>query len=118
MISNKNIIASNKLYEKWKNLSEEKMREKFKWARGSKQAKEVRRLENVFYEKVNAVSTVAMEAKKKKESKIIKTIQNVEDCKAHGGPLTAKYIEKIDKLTDEQIMLEPKYLKKTIAPNI
>ena len=117
-ISNKNIITSNKLYKKWE-MIEDNMRRNFKWARGSPQAKEVRRLEKEFYSNVNAVSDEAMEAKRRtKENKTMKTIKNLEDCKDHGGPLTAKDIDRIDKLTNEQIMLEAKYLKKNVAPNI
>ena len=91
------------------------MRRNFKWARGSPQAKEVRRLEKEFYSNVNAVSDEAMEAKRRtKENKTMKTIKNLEDCKDHGGPLTDKDIDRIDKLTNEQIMLEAKYLKKPL----
>ena len=33
-------------------------------------------------------------------------------------PLTSKDIDRIDELTDEQVLLEAKYLKKTISPNL
>ena len=48
----------------------------------------------------------------------IKILESLEKCKAHGGPLTPGDISKLDELTDEQIILEAKYLKKTVASNI
>ena len=44
-ISNKIVVASNKLYEKkrWTQLTDEERRKKFRWARGSKEAKEVKK---------------------------------------------------------------------------
>ena len=78
-----------------------------------------KRLEKEFYEKVSAVSDEAMEAKrKKKEKKVTKTLDNLEECKKHNGPLTSKDIDRINELTDEQVLLEAKYLKKTISPNL
>ena len=45
-------------------------------------------------------------------------MQILEECKMHGGPLTVADIEKIDTLSDEQVVAEASYLKKTMAPNI
>ena len=68
-ISNMSVISHNKLYSKdrWKLLSETERRKRFKWARNSSQAKEIKRMEKEFYEKVEAVSDLAVEAKKKKK---------------------------------------------------
>ena len=100
-------------------MSEGERRECLKWARSSDQAKEVKRMETEFLKKINAVTEVAMEAKKEtKASKQKKTIKNLELCKAHRGPLTANDIQRLNDLTYEQIMLEVGYLKKNVAPNI
>ena len=120
-ISDMSVISHNKLYTKdrWKLLSETERRKKFRWARNSKQAKEIKRMEKEFYDKVQAVSDLAIEAKKKKkQDKHIKTMKILEKCKAHGGPLTLSDINVLDTLSDEEVILEAKYLKKTAAPNL
>ena len=120
-ISDKTVISNSKLHskERWCSLSGEEKRKKFKWASGSKEAKKVKEMEKRFYEKVRAVSELAIEARKKKKiSKQEKMMENLERCKAYGGPLTASDIGRLEELTDEQVMAEAGYLKKTISPNL
>ena len=99
-------------------LTEEERRKKFRWARGSKEAKEVKHMEQEFRKKVDAVSEMALEAKRKKKQNIHKKmLTNLTDFKKHGGPLTEFDIERIDDLNHDQVPLEAGYRKKTIAPN-
>ena len=120
-ISNKSVTSNNKLYtkERWKTLPENERREKFKWARSSDAAKKVKGMEKEFLVRVNAVSEAAIESRRqKKQKKLKKVIENLELCKIHGGPLTAKDIDRLDDLTAEEVLVEAKYLKKTVASNI
>ena len=77
-ISNKIVVASNKLYnkERWRQLSEEERRRKFRWARGSPEAKQVKKMEEEFRKRVDAVSELALEAKKIDKEK--KTCEDAE----------------------------------------
>ena len=76
-------------------------------------------MEQEFRKKVDAVSEMALEAKRKKKQNMNKKmLTNLTECKKHGGPLTAFDIERIDDLNYDQVLLEAGYLKKTIAPNI
>ena len=65
-ISNKAVIAKNQLYAKepLTSLPGGDRRKKFRWARGSKEAKEVKRMEEEFWKKIDAVSELATKAKK------------------------------------------------------
>ena len=83
------------------------------------EARAVRKMEQEFQRKVNAVAELALEAKKKKKlDKNKKILENLELCLKHDGPLAISTLHKLDSLSDEQVMAEAKYLKKTIAPNL
>ena len=71
-ISNKHIVKQNALYkkEKWKNLTDEEKREKWRWASGSTQAKMVKQLESEFKEKLKALKKVAYDEKVEKKKAI------------------------------------------------
>ena len=57
-------------------LPEEERRKKFKWARNSEESKTVRKMEEELCEKINALSELATEAKKKKKiNKYQKTME-------------------------------------------
>ena len=45
-------------------------------------------------------------------------MENLEACKAHGGPITEEDLPKLDSFTYEQLVIEVGYLKKTIAPQL
>ena len=76
-------------------------------------------MEAEFRKKVKAVQNVAFEEKAKLRDKLnMKLLQNLEACKAHGGPLMEKDADKLSSLTYEQLVNEVGYLKKTIAPQL
>ena len=76
-------------------------------------------MEEEFRKKIDAVSDLATEARKtKKQNSQKKMMAALELCKEHQGPLTSTDIHRLDELTDQQIMTEASYLKKTIAPNL
>ena len=120
-VSDKHVIARNHLYKKdrWTELSDIQKRKKWKWARGSPQAKKVKEMEKEFRQQIVAVQRLAVKAKEKKKAVIReKLYTNLEKCKKHGGPLTINDIKKLDTLNYAKTVLEASYLKKTTAPNI
>ena len=76
-------------------------------------------MEQDLCEKIDAVSELAIEAKKKEKlKKNQQQYQFLERCKLHGGPLTAIDLDRLNSLSDDQVMAEAGYLKKSIAPNL
>ena len=104
-VSDKNVIAKNKLYENevWVGKTEEERRDEFQWARKSAEAKAVRKLEKHFQRKVDAVAEL-----KKKIDKNKKIFENLELCKKHNRHLTRPTLHMLDSLSDDQIMAEAK----------
>jgi hypothetical protein len=69
--------------------------------------------------KVVAAKALALkENKKRKTPKNKQTTEALEKCKDHGGPVTEKDIEKIEKLNEKELKQEISYLRLTVAPNI
>ena len=120
-ISDKHIVARNKLFEKerFTNLSKKEKQRRYKWARNSPQAKEIHKMEKVFLKRIESVGQLAVKAKEDSKRKAtIKLQEALENCQKHKGPLIAKTLHRLDKLTDEQVKAEATFLKKTTAPNI
>ena len=67
-------------------------------------------------EQVNKAAFAAKEAKKKK--KIARGFSLLEECKQHGGPVTPDSLDLLDGLSQNQLLLETRYLRSTIAPAI
>ena len=65
---------------------------------------------------MKAVSLAAKE--KKKVDKKVKAMELLEKCKRWGGPVTEQSIESIKNLDADQLLIEVRYLRATIAPNI
>ena len=120
-VSNKHMISRNKLFDKdrWIKLSEYQKRAKWKWSTSSNEAKVVRKMEEEFVKRVEAVEKLALQRKTIDKNKIHqKLTDNIKRCKEYGGPLTQESIEKIHSLSFEQVKDEAGFLKKTTAPNI
>ena len=77
---------------------------KFHWSRSSAQAKRVKAIGKDYMEKVKAAEKISL--------KILETV------KIHGGPVTENDLEKLDSLSDKQLLAEIAYLRSTVAPNI
>ena len=100
-------------------MSLEEKKRKFAWARGSSQAKKVAVLQKEWIDKVNdakALALVGKEAKKKKKNE--RSLLLLEKCKEHSGPVTLNTSDILDSLSEAQLVLEVRYLRATIAPNI
>lgn len=120
-MSDRHMVKGNKYFEteQWKLLSSELKRKEWKTARSSKEAKIVRDMKKEFIEKVKAAENLASKEKiRRKQKKTERCFKLLEQVKLHGGPISHADLDIIDKLTDEQLLSEIRYLRHTIAPNI
>ena len=120
-LSNKHVIRKNNFFESenWKVLTMEEKKSKFAWARTSSQAKKVALLQKDWIGKVNDskfLALVGKETKKKKRNE--RSLLLLEKCKEHSGPVTMNTTDMLEKLREPQLLLEVRYLRSTIAPNI
>ena len=58
------------------------------------------------------------EKEKKKKGKQAKALHLLEKCKIWEGPVTEKSLHTLDQLDESQLLVEVKYLRTSIAPNI
>ena len=120
-VSEKHIIEKNKLHTRgeWKKLSQEEKVKEWKWAKNSTEVKQVRLKEKELKDYLDSVSLLAVDAKKSKKlrqnEKLMKTLEN---CKMHGGPVTAIDIDLLDSLNEDQVKSEVAYLKLTYGASI
>ena len=120
-LSNRHLVDSNKLFssEKWKVLTPAEQRLKFHWSRSSKQAKRVREIGKEYLEKVKVAEKLSLKAKSEaKQKKLRRSLKLLDVVKLHGGPVTEEDLDKINLLTDKQLLAEIAYLRVTIAPDI
>ena len=118
-VSQKHIISRKKLFsnDRWMKLSDKEKSANWNWARKSEEARKLREMEDEFSRIIESCSGNVISSQNKKEGK--KYIMNrLEKCTHHGGTLAHADIEKFDELSDEQVLAEAKYLKKTTGPNI
>lgn len=99
-ISDKQVVAVND-YFSTEEFKSENTGDLFKWARNSNEAKEVNKLQA-----------------EKKQKKIMRAVKLATICQGHGGPITIDNIEKLDILTEPQLVNEVFYLKATVASEI
>ena len=100
-------------------MSSELKAKQWSFARTSKEAKIVKEMKNKFMDKVKAAEGLAnKERVRKKQLKNEKCLKLLDDVKQHGGPLTPADVDKLKGLTDAQVLMEIKYLRQTVAPNI
>ena len=110
------MVKGNKYFEteNWKQMSAQLKSKEWKEV-----AKIVREMKNEFIEKVKAAEKIAtVEKRKKKQKKTEKCLQLLELIKMHGGPITTNELEKLDQITEAQLISEVRYLRQTLAPNI
>ena len=120
-LSNRHLVDSNKLFssDKWKTMTPAEQRLKFHWSRSSKPAKKVREIGKNYLEKVKIAETLSLKAKSEaKKKKLRRSLKLLEVVKLHGGPVTEEDLDKINLLTDKQLLAEIGYLRVTIAPEI
>ena len=119
--SKKNIVATNGLLidSSFENMSEEGKMQEWSWARRSKETSEVRKLEKDFIQTVKVTKKIALVKKEKlKLEKTRKTMDALEKCKKHGGPITPGCIDLLEHLNNMQLLLEIGYLRLTTCPHI
>lgn len=119
--SKKNIVATNGLLvdSGFLNKTESEKKLKWKWGRNSKETRTLRKLEADFLETVKSAKRLSLVKKEElKRKKSQKTINLLEKCKEHGGPITPNSIQMMTKLTENQLLSEIAYLRVTIAPDI
>ena len=114
-VSNRNIIQG----QSSSNLtSAEKLAAKI-WSRRSPEAKEYKKLVKEYQQKVkNSQELLVLAKKEKKRIKMEKAYKLLDQCKVHGGPISPDNLEHLDNLTEKQLILEIRYLRITVAPNI
>ena len=120
-LSDMHMIKKNKLFstDEWVDMSTEEKRNEWKLARSSEESKEIRRIGEEFLTKVEGMKQMALEEKKKKKvKKNERALKLLQECKAHGGPITVDDISKLEELNESQLLSEVRYLRVTVSPNI
>ena len=120
-MSNRNMVKTNQYFntEAWKQMEKELKNKAWNDARSSEQAKIVRAMQKQFLDKVKASEAVANQEKiNKKIKKTEKCLKLLEQIKGHGGPITPNDLNKLENLTESEILNEVRYLRQTVAPNI
>jgi len=116
-ISEKFIISTNNYLQS--PMFMDNQEEEYKWARTSVEAKRAMELQDEFLSRVAISKKFALLAKiEAKERKLRKSVELLDMCKQHGGPLSPNTLKDMDQMTDEAIYLEAKYLKCTIASEL
>ena len=78
-----------------------------------------KRLERDFIETVKLQTKLALLKKEDlKKKKATRTLKLLKMSKGHGGSLTKKSLNKLNKLTEEELLAEISYLRATTAPDI
>ena len=118
-LSDKQVIATNK-YLLQPNLDDpEVCKTEFAWAKNSKEATYVNKLQQQYFEQVKATQNLALKAKERAKKKKVERVFNLlSHCRKHGGPISMDNIHLMDSLNEEQIIFEATYLKATIAKEI
>ena len=66
----------------------------------------------------NSQDLMILAKKEKKRLKTEKTYKLLNECKNHGGPVSPEGFDLLDSLSEKELILEVRYLRATIAPNI
>ena len=89
-----------------------------KWASTSKQAKDIHKLMKVYVEEVQKCKVMLVNAKQLyKEKKNARALGVLAQGRKHDGPLSTDNAALLDSLSDEQVILELKYLKPPLPRN-
>ena len=76
-------------------------------------------MEADFIATVRATKKIALVKKEKlKLEKSLKTLNQLQICKEHGGPITPDCVDMLDKLDNKKLLAEISYLRLTTAPNV
>ena len=89
-VSNRHIVKRNKYFdsESWKSMTGEERKRKWKWARNSKEAKQIQQMQKDFLDKVEKMKTLSLKEKEAKKQQTASKVQDlIQTCKLHGGPI-------------------------------
>ena len=120
-MSNRHMVKTNQYFnsEDWKNMEPELKTKAWKDARSGDQSKIVKKMQKQFLDKVKASESLANQERiRKKSRKNAKCLELLEVVKKHGGPITPNDLNKLEDLTETEILKEVRYLRQTVAPNI
>lgn len=120
-LSKKNIIFTNKylVNSEFNDKTEGEKRQQWSWARTSNETKAVKKLQKDFLATIKATKKIALVKKEKlKLQQALKLLKKLDECKAHGGPVTPSCMDILEGLTNEQLLAEVGYLRLTTAPGI
>ena len=120
-MSNRHLVKTNQYFdsEEWKQLAPELKVKCWKEARSGEQAKIVKGMQEEFLKKVRAAESLARIHKiKQKIKKNEKCLLLLDQVKLHGGPVSANDVDKLDNLSEADVLAEVRYLRQTLAPNI
>ena len=109
------------LTDDWRMLSQKEKKEKWKEARNSARSKAIRKIGEDFLKKVEGMKDLAnFEKRRKKQNKNARALKLLKSCKSHGGPVAIDQLSSdiLEKLEVDQLLLEVRYLRATVAPNI
>ena len=119
-ISNKEVVVGNRypISQELSQASGTEQRKEFQWARNSSEAKEALALKENLISLAASVDRAAYEAREEKKEKVSKGLSLLDQCKLHGGLVSASSFGLLDKLNEKELLLETRYLCCTVAPAI
>ena len=120
-LSHKNTICTNKylLSDEFTLQTKDNRKKEWKWARVSDESKQVKALTLNFLRRVKEANQMSLRKKEElKKKKHIRINKLIDECKGHGGPLTASNISLVNVLTSDQLISEISFLRVTTSPNI
>ena len=120
-MSDRHMVKGNRYFDtdQWKDMPAELKQMQWKSSRSSKEAKIVKDIKNEFLEKVKAAESLSRKEKiRKKQKKNEKCLLLLEQVKLHGGPISMNDLNKLDQLSEKELLSEVRYLRQTLAPNI
>ena len=120
-MSDRHMVKGNRYFDtdQWKQMPAELKQKQWKSSRSSKEAKIVKYMKKEFLEKVKDAESIANKERiRKKQKKNEKCLLLLEQVKLHGGPISMNDLNKLDQLSEKELLSEVRYLRQTVAPNI
>jgi hypothetical protein len=120
-LSMKAVVHQNGYFnsEAFKSLSTFERMDLWAWAKASAAAKSFMELQAEWLQNVKAAKELAVQtAKANKKKQTASFNRLLENLRKHGGPLTHKTVADLDSLTEQQVLLEIRFIRLTMNPSI
>ena len=120
-LSMKAVVHQNGYFssKEFKEMGVAERMELWEWAKNSKPAKSYMQLQIEWLKNVKAAKEVAVQAAiKSKKTQALNFSRLLDDLRGHGGPLAISNIKLLDTLTESQVLLEIRFIRQTMNPNI